>query len=206
MDQTTIPKFLRKTKRVKTKSLAKLMVFMMAISFMTACSLPVTRVDVQSFEIRKAGIQKEQALTTLTGIFLDRGFDIKFTNKDAGVITTEYKRFASVGGKPPFDYYMQIKARVKIVRGETSIILNPVVKEQNRLNAAAYTEHELSYYTGAAKNIRLIDSMRKGVGWRVIAQTLFMNVVIDTAKAFGLSVDDVIQNVAKTPANAFSVD
>ncbi len=186
------------------KSLIKT-VFIIIVPFvLLACSLPVTRVEVQSFEIRKAGIQEEQALTRLTGIFIDRGFDIKFTNKDAGVITTEYKKFASIGGNPPFDYYMQVKGRVKVVRDATSVTLSPIVKEQNRLNAAAFTEHELSYYTGDAGNIRLIDSMKEGTGWRTLGQVLFMNVVTDTAESFGLGTDDVIQNVTKTPADAFA--
>ncbi len=170
---------------------------------MVACSLPVTRVDVQSFEIKKTGIQEEQILSKLTGILIDRGFDVKFTNKDAGVLTTEYKKFASFGGNPPFDYYMQIKGRVKFVRGEVSVTLSPIIKEQNRLNVAAFSEHELSYYIGKPADINLIDSMKEGIGWRTLGQILFMNVVTDTAETFGLGVNDVVQNVTKSPANAF---
>lgn len=176
---------------------------MARLILLTACSMPVTKVDVQSFEIKKTGIKSKQALSTLTGIFLDRGYDIKFTNLDAGVMTTEYKKFASSGSAPPFYYYMQIRARVKIKRGESIINLSPMVKEQNRSNAAAYTEHELSYYTGDPQNIRLISSMRETVGWRILAQIQFMNIVSDTADQFGIAEEDVIQNVTKTPANAF---
>jgi hypothetical protein len=44
--------------------------------------------------------------------------------------------------------------------------------------------------------------MKANVGWKTLGQVLFMNVVTDTTEAFGLSVDNVIQNVTKTPANA----
>jgi hypothetical protein len=188
------------------KQLLRMILIAVIPFIMVGCSLPVTKVDVQSFEIKKPGIQEDQALSKLTGIFIDRGFDIKFTNKDAGVITTEYKKFASNGEHPPFDYYMQIKGRVKIIRGETEVTLSPIVKEQNRLNAAAFSEHELSYYTGDPQSIKLIASMKEGTGWRALGQVLFMNVVTDTAETFGLSVDDVIQNVTTTPASAFMVN
>ncbi len=188
------------------KNLIKVVFISVILLVIVACSMPVTRVDVQSFEIKKAGIQEEQVLSKLTGILIDRGFDVKFTNKDAGVLTTEYKKFASFGIDPPFDFYMQIKGRVKIAQDEASITLSPIVKEQNRRNAAAFTEHELSYYVGNPTDIGLINSMKAGVGWRPLGQTLFMNVVTDTAEAFGLSVSDVIQNVTKTPANAFLVN
>jgi len=172
---------------------------------LVACGgMPVTKVDVQSFEIKKAGIREEQALTALTDIFIDRGFAIKFTNKDDGVITTEYKKFASTGQNPLFDYYMQIKGHVKIVRNETSVTLSPIVKEQERLNASAFTEHELSYFTGDPSNIQLISSMRQGTGWRAFGQALFMDVVTDTAETFGLRVNDVIQNITNTPTSAIS--
>lgn len=179
---------------------------LVVLLFVTACSLPVTRVDVQSFELNKKGIQMEQALTRLTGVLVNRGFDIKLTNKDAGLITTEYKQFASSGTNPPFDYYLQIRGRVKINGSDTNVALVPMVKEQNRLNAAAYSEHALSYYTGDPSNVRLIGSMREGVGWRVLGQVSFMNVVQDTAEQLGLKVEDIVQKVTNTPDNAFSAN
>lgn len=176
---------------------------LVVLLFVAACSLPVTRVDVQSFELNKKGIQVEQAMTKLTGVLVDRGFDIKLTNKDAGLITTEYKKFASTGTNPPFDMYLQVKGRVKIVESNTNIALVPMIKEQNRLNAAAYSEHELSYYTGDPNNVRMIGSMQEGVGWRVLGQLLFMNVVHDTAEQFGLKDENIVQKVTNTPDNAF---
>src|ERR1043165_1985656 len=97
---------------------------------------------------------------------------------------------------------MQIRAKIRVAKGVTSIQLTPVLKEQNRMNAAAFTEHELEYFTGTAESMADVASMNPQTGWRHRSRILFMNVVTDTAQAFGLNVDDVIQNVTSTPANA----
>lgn len=184
----------------------KIALVVMVAYFTAGCSLPVTKIDVQSYEINKPGVSTGKAMAKLTTVFVNRNFDIKLANKEAGIITTEYKLFTSLGGNPPFDYYMQIKGRISNVKGKTRISLLPLVKEQNRSNAAAYTEHELSYYVGDPANVRLIRSMREGTGWRNIGQTVFMNVVHDAAEVFGVSMDDIVQNVTKTPANAFLLE
>ena len=172
------------------------------ITTLAACSLPVTRVDIQSFGIKKPGVDLDKAVSKLTGILVEQGYDIKVTNKDAGIVTTEYKKVASSGTNPPFDYYMQVKARIKLVGNETSIELFPMIKEQNRMNAGAFTERELGYYTGDPGTIRLVPSMHPD-GWRSIAQTAFSNLVSGVADAFGVKQEDIVQNVTKTPENAF---
>lgn len=164
----------------------------------TGCAAPITRIHVQSFEINKPGLELGKAIDKLTGIMVDRGFDIKMTNKDAGIVTTEYKKFASMGTNPPFDYFLQIKAKVTVKGGDTVVRLSPIVKEQNRMNAAAFTEHELTYFVGDPGAIKYVESMKPSVGWRVLGQASFMNVVSDTAEAFGLTVEQVNQNVTKT--------
>src|SRR6056297_1561334 len=172
------------------------LLLLVSSALFAGCSVPVTKVDVQ----------KKEAMSVLTNIFFDRGFDIKFADKDAGVMTTEFKKFASMGESPPFDYFMQIKSSVRTAGDRTRVKLSPIVKEQNRMNAAAYTERSLSYFTGKSEDLKFIDSMRENVGWRSLGQILFMNVVSDTAEAFSMSEEDVIQNVTKTPKNALTVD
>jgi hypothetical protein len=171
-----------------------------------ACSLPVTKVDIQSFGLEKQDVTKDQALAALTNIFVNRGFDIKFASKEAGLVTTEYKKFASMGDKPPFDYYMQIKGRITEDNDKTRITLTPIVKSQNRMNAADFTERELSYFTGDAPAIQKIGSMRENVGWRMIGQIVFMNVVHDTAETYGFTVEELTQNVTKTPSTTSEAD
>ena len=170
---------------------------------LNACSLPVTRVDIQNFAVQTKGVDTDKALNKLTVVLVDNGFDIKMTNKDAGIITTEYKKFASSGQQPPFDYYMQIKGKLKESKNGTYIELSPIIKEQNRLNVAAYTEHVLGYYVGDPEKVRVIRSMRAETGWRSLAQTLFMNIVSETAKAYNVNFEEVVQNVTKTETNAF---
>jgi hypothetical protein len=171
-----------------------------------ACSLPVTKVDIQSFGLEKPDVTKDQALASLTNIFVNRGFDIKFANKEAGLVTTEYKKFASMGDRPPFDYYMQIKGRIIEANDTIKITLTPIVKSQNRMNAADFTERELSYFIGEAPAIQKIDSMKDTVGWRAIGQIVFMNIVHDTAETYGLTVEELTQNVTKTPSSTSEAD
>ncbi|HKO01878.1 MAG TPA: hypothetical protein VJ032_09315 [Thermoanaerobaculia bacterium] len=175
-----------------------------ALSFsIAACaSIPVTKVSVQSFELQKAGLTQTAAVAQLTGAFVDKGFDVKMSNADAGVVTTEYKKFASVSSDPPFDYYMQLRAKVKLVKGISSVQIVPAIREQNRQNAAAFTERELVYFTGDPENVAEIASMNTAAGWRSSAQTLFVNAVLGVAEALGVNADSIIQNVSKSLSNA----
>jgi hypothetical protein len=184
------------------KSIGPLFLFLLLF----ACSLPVTKVDIQSFGLEKPDVTRDQALASLTNIFVNRGFDIKFANKEAGLVTTEYKKFASMGDKPPYDYYMQIKGRIVEANDKTKITLTPIVKAQNRMNAADFTERELSYFVGDAQAINKIGSMTDNVGWRAIGQIILMNVVHDTAETYGLTSEELTQNVTKTPSNTSEAD
>ncbi len=189
-------------KHVLKKSIGSLFLLLL----LSSCSLPVTKVDIQSFGLEKADVTKDQALASLTNIFVNRGFDIKFANKEAGLVTTEYKKFASMGDKPPCDYYMQIKGRIVEANDKIKITLTPIVKSQNRMNSADFTERELSYFIGDAQAINKIGSMTDNVGWRAIGQILFMNIVHDTAETYGLTVEELTQNVTKTPSTTSEAD
>jgi hypothetical protein len=184
------------------KNSLRLLFVALTLSMVACASTPVTRVSVQSFEIKKEGITPQAAVSKVIGVLVDQGFDVKMSNADAGIVTTEYKKFASLGTRPPFDFYMQIRAKVRVADGVTSIGLIPALKEQNRQNTAAFTERELVYFTGEPENIEEIESMHPSSGWRSLAQLMFMNVVNETAETFGIRAEDVIQNVSKTMADA----
>lgn len=172
--------------------------FVTLLLFLIACSMgyKVTKVTVQSLDIEKSDIAKEKAVSTIANIFVDRGFDIKMSDKEAGIITTEFKKFGSAGDNPPFDYYLQIKATVRPKAGKMHIKLSPIVKGQNRLNVGAFTEEELSYYTG---DLKYIKSMKPQTGLRPKAILLFNNVVTEVAESFGLKFEDTIKNLTRTP-------
>ena len=89
----------------------------------------------------------DEAYQKVTAILIDKNFDIKQGQKDLGLLTTEYKQFGSSGGTPPFDFYLQIRTTVKTrPDGKLVIKMVPAVKQQNRMNAAAFTEETLRYF------------------------------------------------------------
>ncbi len=171
-----------------------------AVLGLTACAgMDVSRQTVQSFELTTARLRGDAAFGALTAVFVDRGFDVKVTNKEGGVVSTEYKKFASAGSSPPFDYYLQIRATVRDAgNGQTMIRLSPMVKEQNRTNAAAFTERELHYYEGTPQAVRMAD---RG-GWATSGQTMFMNIVSDLSNRAGVPMDGVKKNITTTTVNA----
>lgn len=175
--------------------------------FVVACaSTPVTQVNVQSVELQKEGIPTNTAIARVIDVLVDRGFDLKMSNADSGIVTTEYEKFASVGDDPPFDFYLQIRARVRQTGSVTSVSLSPAIREQNRRNSAAFTDQELSYFEGEPENVGEIASMQGRTGWRSMANALFMNVAADTADAFGVSVEELTRNVSRTFIDAGDVE
>ena len=183
------------------KTLMNLILVTLTFLLAACASTPVTRVNVQSFEVKKQGIAPNAAVSQVTGVLVDRGFDVKMSNAESGIVTTEYKKFATVGNEPPFDFYMQIRSRVKATNDGVTISLTPSIREQNRGNPAAFTEHELEYFEGDPENVAEIASMQVA-GWRVRARTLFMNVVRETAAALGVSAEELVENAERTSADA----
>lgn len=107
------------------------------------------------------------------------------SNKEAGLITTEFKKFASIAAQsgPPFDYRLQIKATIRDASGDKTLIrLISLVKQQNRLNVAGFTKREWPYSEGAPEGIRAADK----VGWAAWAQTLFVNEASDISTKAGI--------------------
>lgn len=159
----------------------------------------VERHTVQSFDLTSTRLRGDSAFAALTSVFVERGFDIKVSNKESGLVTTEYKKFASAGNQPPFDYYVQFRATVRDVgNGRTLIRLTPLVKEQNRLNSAAFTERELYYHVGELNGIRAADRQ----GWVIAGQTMFLNVVGDLAGRAGVAESNMVRNTTTTKFNA----
>lgn len=184
------------------RNVRTLSLIVMTFVLVACASTPVTRVNVQSYEVKKQGMAPNAAVTQLLGVLVDRGFDVKMTNAESGIVTTEYKKFATIGNNPPFDFYMQIRSRVRAANDGVTVSLTPTIREQNRGNPAAFTEHELEYFEGDPENVAEIASMQVASGWRVRARTLFMNVVQETAAALGVSAETVVENAERTGADA----
>jgi uncharacterized lipoprotein len=175
------------------------------IALAGCASLGVTKLDVQSYEGVTTKARQDALFKQVSNVLVDQNFDIKVSNKDAGLVSTEFKKFASEGSNPPFDYYLQIKATIRDTQKGTAVRLTPVVREQNRMNSAAFTDHELSYYIGSPSALAMIGSMKPS-GWRARGQTLFVNVATDVAGKLGMTVDQLTQNVTRTNANALTAN
>jgi hypothetical protein len=130
----------------------------------------------------------ERAYKVIALAFLDKGFDIKTNDSDLRIFTTEYKKYESesVDGFYPFDFYLQVKAAVREVPGLGSeISLWPKVKEQNRINSNAFTEHPLIVYsTKELANIRERTVRSEAM---LKAQLLFESVVRAITDALGIA-------------------
>lgn len=163
------------------------------IAVLIGCvSGPPPRTVMVDIKANTDRLTKDDAYNKVTMVLVDRGFDIKMGNKDLGLITTEFKKYGSYGDKTPFDFYLQIKTKVQErPDGKISIVMTPLVKESNRLNAAAFTETQLTMYNEEEqkklKNNALFQTQLKG-------QLLFMNVVQDVATLCGLGIEQLEQN------------
>jgi len=160
--------------------------FVPALLFLIGCGGPATiLLDVKATSDK---LTVDKAYNTATSILVDKGFDVKVANKDIGLITTEYKKWGSVDGNPPFDFYLQIKTQIKTrADGKLLMIITPLVKEVNRLNSTAFTEHELRFLTDEEQKGYLTayeETVQSG-------QLLFLNVVQGYAEALGLSMDQL---------------
>lgn len=137
---------------------------------------------VQNFEIPTKKLDPGSAFNACSSILIERGYDLKLSSKDSGVLTTEYKKYYSAAGNPPFDYFMQIRVSIKqAANGQAIIRLTPIIKEQNRSNAAAFSESELYYVEGKEGGPAMIT---------------FMNVVSDIAEKAGVSNEQIIRNIS----------
>jgi len=129
---------------------------------------------------------------------LDKGFDLKMNDRDLRVTTTEYRKFSSVSGWPPFDFYLQVKAVVRDTPdGKYQIALTPKIKEQNRINASAFTEHSLIIYSD--KEQKEDYAVHSGRGKAMLeGQLLFLSIVQTIANVLGLPAEQFKQTLQQT--------
>ena len=152
--------------------------------FLTSCAVKYKTV----FDARVVPTKKQDKVyDTVTALLMERGFDIKLANKDIGAITTEYKKYGAIGGSPPFDLYLQIRVKITQVADKVEIILTPMDKEVNRVNAAAFTENPMIFFE---------DTKEKSVGPQMVRARLpgfllFTNVVQDVATALGTPIEQI---------------
>ncbi len=160
---------------------------------LSACS--ATRTSLIDVKATIDPSSAEKAYKAIVMTFLDKGFDLKMNDRDLRVATTEYKKYTSVGGWPPFDFYLQLKAVVRDTQdGKYQIALTPKIKEQNRINASAFTEHTLILYS--EKEQKEDYAIQSGGGKAMLdGQLLFLSIVQAIADALGVPEAQFKQNL-----------
>jgi hypothetical protein len=145
----------------------------------------------------KAAIEpssSEKTYKAVVMVLLDKGFDFKMNDRELRLTTTEYKKYTSVGVWPPFDFYIQVKSIVRDTPdGKCQIILSPQIKEQNRINPAAFTERPLIIYSDKEQqNFVRYSSHGQAI---LQGQVLFLSIVQGIADLLGLPADQFKQNL-----------
>ncbi len=173
---------------MRLKAIRHFIFMAVALLILNGCapSIRTSVIDVRS-TIDRSG--SERVYRAITLALLDKGFDLKIKDTAMRLITTEYQKYDSVSGWPPFDFYLKIKAVVRDSSGGSGdeIVLWPTIKEQNRLNMNAFTEHPLILYstedtvtTGSMTSRS--EAMRKG-------QLVFRSLLQAIADALSISVE-----------------
>ncbi len=167
-----------------------------ALLLLSACT--ATRNSLIDVKATIDPSSSEKAYKAIVMALLDKGFDLKLNDRDLRVTITEYKKFSSVSGWPPFDFYLQVKSIVRDTSdGKCQIILSPTIKEQNRINPSAFTEHSLIIYSDEEREKDY--TVRSGGGKAMLeGQALFLGIVQAIADVLGLAEDQFKQNLQQT--------
>jgi hypothetical protein len=165
------------------------------IAFLLLSACTATRNSLIDVKATIEPSSSEKAYKAIVLALLDKGFDLKMNDRDLRVTTTEYKKFSSVSGWPPFDFYLQVKAVVRDTPdGKYQIALTPKIKEQNRINASAFTEHSLIIYSD--KEQKEDYATHSGRGKAMLeGQLLFLSIVQAIADVLALPAEQFKQNL-----------
>lgn len=120
---------------------------------------------------------------------IEQGFELRIKDSAMRLVTTEPKKYESVSGWPPFDFYLSVTALIRDVPGNdrAELIIRPKIREQNRMNANAFTEHPVFVYspeeaaTPMGRTSRA-EAMQKG-------QLMFQSVLKSIAAALTISME-----------------
>lgn len=128
---------------------------------------------------------------------LNAGFDLKMNDRTVHATATEYRKYTSVSGWPPFDFYLRVKAHIRRdASGTHELAITPTIKEQNRLNANAFTEHTIVLYSEAEQRDDHIVKSGRGLAM-LQGQQQFLSLLQAIAQRLGLT-DEQIRRHVKT--------
>ena len=167
----------------------------LVIAFLLLSACTATRNSLIDVKVTIEPSSSEKAYRAIVMTLLDKGFDIKLNDRDLRVTTTEYKKFSSVSGWPPFDFYLQVKSVVRDTPdGKYQIALTPKIKEQNRINAGAFTEHSLIIYSDKERKEDYATHSGRGEAM-LKGQLLFLDIIQAIANVIGLPAEQFKQNL-----------
>lgn len=85
----------------------------------------------------------------LVKALIAEGFDLKLSDLQSGVATTEWRQVGREVGSPPFDHYLQLRCVVaETDNAGVRITVAPAARSVNRLNPAAFTDEVGARYSG----------------------------------------------------------
>lgn len=172
-----------------------LRVFFIGFTLLSLSACTATRTSLIDVRAAIEPTNSEKAQKAIAMALVDKGFELKIHDKDLRMTTTEYKKFAMVSGWPPFDFYFQVKAVVRDTPdGRYAIALTPKIKEQNRINASAFTEHDLIMYSEQERKGDYVTQSGRGKAM-LDGQLLFLSIVQSIADALGMPVEQFKHNV-----------
>jgi hypothetical protein len=125
--------------------------------------------------------ESEDVHGALTRTLISEGFDIKISDRDTGLVTTEFLQIDSSRGSPPFDWLLQL--RCVLAPAAATVQVKPTVRESNRVNPSAYTEYavlELDRIEGSANEIG-----QKRVKMLAVMASRYSEVIGALARAVG---------------------
>lgn len=173
---------------IEFRTARQLIVVVVGALLLSGCvsSIRTSAIDVRA-TIDQSG--SDRAYHAIALVLIDQGFELKIKDSAMRLVTTEPKKYESVSGWPPFDFYLSITALVRNTPGNdrAELMLRPKIREQNRMNANAFTEHPLFIYsmeeaaTPMGRTSRA-EAMQKG-------HAMFQSVLQSIAAALGVPIE-----------------
>ena len=173
----------------------KLLIIILSSTLLSGCvATRSTLIDVRA---PLPPAQIDAAYNAVVTVLLNAGFDLKMNDHTVHAVATEYRKFTDVSGWPPFDFYLRVKAHIRQeANGTYELAITPTIKEQNRMNANAFTEHALVLYSETEQREDHIVKSGRGKAM-LLGQQQFLALLQTITQRLGLT-DEQLQRQVKT--------
>lgn len=170
-------------------------VVLLILSIILTTGCTATRTTLIDVRAPLPSDQVDTAYSAVVTTLLDAGFDLKMNDRTVHAVTTEYRKFTDVSGWPPFDFYLRVKAQIRqSTGGSFELAITPSIKEQNRLNANAFTEHRIVLYSETEQRENYITKSGRGKAM-LLGQQQFADLLQAIAHSLGLNDDQLHRRI-----------